>query len=476
MTISQFFAILRARWLTALVVLLLVVGGTAAASYYWPKKYSATASVVIDAKPDPVTAMIYPGMAAPGFLATQVDVIQSERVALRVVRNLKLADNPQVVAQWREEAQGQGTVEGWLAGSFSQNMDVKPSRESNVISISYKAADPRFAAVLANAFVQAYIDTTLDMRVDPAKQYSAFFDGRAKEAREALEKAQSRLSAFQRDKGIIASDERLDVENARLNELSSQLVALQAVSAESGSRQAQAVNSADRMQEVLNNPLISGLKADLSRQEARLQEMNARLGEAHPQVIELKANIAEMRSRLAEETKRVTGSVTVNNTINRSRETQLRASLDAQRAKLLQMKAVRDEGAVLMRDIESAQRAYDTVVARLNQTSLESQANQSNVNFLTQATPPLQPSSPKLLLNVLLSVGVGTFLALLAAFARELLDRRVRSLEDAATAVGLPVIGIMPRPSARRLAGGKRMPLMQQRVLGQLPGPKPRRA
>lgn len=476
MTISQFLSILRARWLVALSVLLLVVGGTAVGSYYWPKKYTATASVVIDAKPDPVTAMMYPGMMSPGFLATQVDVIQSERVALRVVRNLKLAENPQVVAQWREEAEGQGTVEGWLAGSFSQNMDVKPSRESNVISISYKAADPRFAAGLANAFVQAYIDTTLDMRVDPAKQYTAFFDGRAKEAREALEKAQSRMSAFQREKGIIASDERLDVENARLNELSSQLVALQAISAESGSRQVQAATSADRMQEVLSNSLVSGLKADLSRQDARLQEMNARLGEAHPQVIELKANIAELRTRLNEETKRVTGSVTVTNTINRSRESQVKASLDAQRGKVLQLKAVRDEGSVLIRDIESAQRAYDTVVARLNQASLESQANQSNVNFLTQATPPLMPSSPKILLNILLAVGVGTFLALLAALVRELLDRRVRSLEDAASAVGLPVIGIMPRPSARRIMGGKRVPLMQQRVLGQLPGPRARGA
>jgi hypothetical protein len=67
-------------------------------------------------------------------------------------------------------------------------------------------------------------------------------------------------------KGIIAADERLDVENARLAELSSQLVQIQAISSESGSRQQQAQGaSGDRMQEVLNNPLIGGLKADLTR-------------------------------------------------------------------------------------------------------------------------------------------------------------------------------------------------------------------
>ena len=63
--------------------------------------------------------------------------------------------------------------------------------------------------------MQAYIDVSLDMRTSPAKQYSSFFDGRAKEAREQLEAAQAKLSAFQKDNGIIATDERLDVESSR---------------------------------------------------------------------------------------------------------------------------------------------------------------------------------------------------------------------------------------------------------------------
>ena len=61
----------------------------------------------------------------------------------------------------------------------------------------------------------------------------------------------------------------------------------------------------------------------------------------------------------------------------------MRAALEAQRAKVLRMKAVRDEGLVLVRDVENAQRAYDAVLARFTQTSLESQTTQSNVNVLT---------------------------------------------------------------------------------------------
>ena len=322
-------------------------------------------------------------------------------------------------------------------------------------SSDLKSPDPRFAAGLANAFAQAYIATTLELRVDPAQQFKKFFDVQTKDARDAVERAQAKASAFQREKSIIASDERYDVESMRLNELSSQYTQLQAVSAESSSRQGQAQGGqGDRLQEVLGSSLIGAMKADLTRNEARLQELNSKYGDSHPQVIEAKANIAEQRSKLDAETKRITSGVGVSNTINKSREGQVRASLEAQRAKVLQMKAVRDEGLVLQREAENAQRVYDNLVARLSQSSLEAQSTQSYANILSTAQPAAEPSSPKMLLNTALAVFLGILLAIGVALLLELTDRRVRSAEDAMTALGLPVLGTLPRPNAKRFSAG----------------------
>jgi succinoglycan biosynthesis transport protein ExoP len=470
MTFGQFLSILRARWLVALAVFLLVVLGTLAVSLLLPKQYKAIASVVVDYKPDPVSAVMYGGMASPGFMSTQVDIIQSDRVAQRVVRNLKLNENPQVRQQWQDETKGEGSIESWLGSVFQRSMDVVPSRESSVIAVSYRAPDARFAAALANAFVQAYVDTSLELRVDPARQYSSFFETRSKEARETLEAAQAKLSTFQKEKSIIASDERLDIENSRLNELSSQLTALQAISAESASRQTQAQGAqGDRMQEVLNNALLAGLKSDINRGEARLQELGTRYGDNHPQVQETKANVAELRSRLDAEMRKVTGGVTVSNTINRQREADIRQSLDAQRAKVLRLKAVRDEGTVLMRDAENAQRAYDAVLQRFTQTSLESQTTQSNVNVLTQAVAPITPASPRVLLNVVLSILAGGVLAVAAALVLEMRDRRIRSIDDVVNTLGLPVLVSLPKPGSKAARLGRKGSLMQQRLLAPLP-------
>ena len=468
MTFGQFLSFLRARWWVALVVFLITVFATLAINLSLPKQYRASSSVIVDFKPDPVSAVLYGGAPSPGFMATQVDIIQSDRVAQRVVRNLKLAESPQIRQQWQDETRGQGTIENWLGSVFQRSMDVAPSRESNVIQISYKAPDPRFSAALANAFVQAYIDTVLELRVDPARQYSSFFETRATEARVALETAQGKLSQFQNVNGIVATDERFDIENGRLNELSSQLTVLQALNAESSSRQAQSRSAqGENIQEVLNNGLVSGLKSDISRTNAKIKELLTRYGENHPQVMEAKANLAELQQRRDAEIKKVTSSIGIQSNINAQRLADVRAALDAQRSKILKLKAVRDEGLVLLRDVENAQRGYDAIQQRVTQTTLESQATQSNVNLLTQAVPPLQPASPRVVLNTLVGALVGLVLAVGLSLFLEMRDRRIRNVDDVITTLELPVLVTLPKPGSR-LKFGNSDSLMQRRLMAPL--------
>lgn len=443
MSFSQLISILRARWIIIATVLVVTVAVAVSVSLLLPKQYTADGAVVVDVKsPDPIVGMILPGMASPGYMATQVDIAKSDRVAQKVIRTLRMNESSEMRTRWTDETEGRGNFDSWLAELLQKKLEVKPARESNVISISYTGADPQFASVLANAFIQAYIDTTLDLRVEPAKRFSTLFETQAKQLREDLEDKQSKLSDYQQKNGIVATDERMDVENARLVELSSQLVALQSMSADSVSRKS---NAGANSTEVLNNPVVAALKADLSRQEARLRELSARYGTAHPQVVELQANTSELRDRVNAEVGRVTASLTINNTVNTSREGQIRRELEAQRQKLLAMKKQRDDAAVLLRDVENAQRAYELIQARFNQTSLESQSNQTNVSVLKYAAAPVDASFPRLFFNTFLAIVLGTVLALSCALIVELRDRRLRTDFDVIEDLKLPVLATLPR-------------------------------
>ena len=229
MSLSQFFSIMRARWWVALAVLLLTVVSAVGISLLLPKQYIATATVVVDQmRPDPVAAAVYNNNPSPSFMATQVDVIKSESVAKAVVRKFQMAEGDEVKDRWMSATSGEGTVESWVAQRVILATEVKPSRESNVISVAYKADDSAYAAKMANAIVEAYLNLSLTMKVGPAQGYKAFFERQAQEARANLERAQAKLSAYQREKGVVvATDGQIDVESARLNELSTQLATIQ---------------------------------------------------------------------------------------------------------------------------------------------------------------------------------------------------------------------------------------------------------
>ncbi len=438
MTLQQFLLILKARLWVALLALVLTVATTVAVSLYLPKQYTASAAVVIDVKsPDALNGMVMGGNPA-SYMATQVDIINSDRVAQAVVRNLRLDQNDTVRQQWQEDTQGQGDLVVWLANLLRKNLDVKPSRESNVIAIAFTGVDPQFAAAVANAFAQTYINVNLELRVAPARQFAAFFDEQTKTARDKLEQAQNALSAYQRQHGITSADERLDFETAKLNETSSQLTAIQAQTTDSQSKRQ---GKGDTVAEVVQNPLINGLKADVARLEAKLNDITTNLGDNHPQTQRTRAELDSLKTQLEAATKNIVSSIETTYQVGKQREGQLQAALAAQKARVLQLNQQRDELAVLRRDIESAQRAFEMVSQRATQTSIEGQANQTNISLLNPAVAPLEHSKPKLLLNVLVSVFLGTLLGVGLALMLELMNRRVRSADDLLEALDLPVLG-----------------------------------
>ncbi|MCL1861678.1 MAG: chain length determinant protein EpsF [Proteobacteria bacterium] len=446
MTFQQFLLILKARRWVISAILVSVVLLTLVISLLLPKQYTATATVMVDMKmTDPLLGT---PQALQGYLATQIDIINSERVALRVIEATGMDKVPSYREEWRDVTGAEGGESGfrtWLANLLQRRLDVRPSttRESNVISISYQAPHPAFSAAVANAFAQAYINTNLELKVDPARQNKDWFDKQTKDVRDELEAAQRKLSAYEQEHGVLAGDGRFDVENMRLAELNSQLSAAQGQRAESSSRVSQ-VGSAESLPEVMANPVVSSLKTSLAQLETQRGELSERLGPNHPMMRELNEKIAELRERVSAETQRVASSLGTTSRISAARIKELTEAIDKQQARVLELKKHRDQLAVFQRDIDNAQRAYDLVTQRLVQTNLESQVTQTNISILTPATPPLNHSSPKVVLNTIIAVFLGILLGIGVALLLELSDQRVRGSEDLMQNMDIPLLGVIP--------------------------------
>lgn len=455
MNTSQLLLILHARRGVILITLLLTVFATLVASLLMPKTFKATATLVLNYKGvDPVTGLTLPSQLMPGYMATQVDVISSKSVARNVVDELKLADDPEVQEKFASEQNDGVDIRDWQAEKLLKRLTVEPSRESGVIGISYKGPDPKRAAEIANTFASEYQKTSIQLKAEPLRKVSTYFTQQVTVLRENLEAAQSKLSKAQQDKGIVNIDSRLDVESARLNDLSNQLVSIQARLAEARSRRQQVAGSdSSDSPDVINNPLVQTLKASIASVEGKLAQLGQNVTPDYPPYAAAKAELDRLRAELNRHTRAVSNSVSNNAAVLERQESDVRNALLAQRNKVLELNRERDQLSVLARDVDSAQRAYDATMQRFNQTNLESQANQTDVAVLTRATPPVDMHSPKILLNLLLSVFLGTMLGVGFGLLAEKTDPRVRSETDLVAALQAPVLGTIRwrTPGPRRL-------------------------
>ena len=472
MTAGQFLRILQARWLLVSMGFIAVVVPTFIVSWILPKQYSATATVVIDAKADPVVGTVNPEQLASSYLATQVDIANSPVVARRVVKALKLDELPQFQQRWRKITNGRGELDLWLAGVLHKRLSVTPSRDSNVISISVTWPDAAAAAALANAFAKAYLETTIELKVEPEKQYATWFDQRSMDMHADLEAKQKRLSDFQSASGITATDQRLDIETTRLSELSSQLSVIQEQRQESESHLRQLQNHDDAAPEYLQSPLIGNLKSDLALAEAKLKNAEVNLGKNHPQYQTTQAEIDSLRHRIDQETAKIAASLANLTQINLRRENDARAALEEQRQKVLELKRQHDQLDVLQGDVVNAQHNLDTVTQRLAQSSLESQLQQTNVLMLTSATEPLLPSSPRVLFNVIIGLFLGALLGIVAALFCEQARPRVRGGDDLAQLLTLPLLGSI-RSARAAIKSGRNRRLAVHTTGGAISGPLP---
>ena len=449
MSLTQLLRIVLARkWLVISAFLFCTIAGAAVTVFVLPKQFTADASMVFEVRPDPILGALAPALSAPAYLATQIEIIKSDRVAMRAVEILGLAKSPAAIKQWRDSTHSKVSIERFFAGLLQRGLVVEPSRGSNLITLTFVSADAAFAAAAANAFAQAYMETSVELRVEPARQSAEWLEGQTRTLRTNLEQAQTKLSKFQQEKGIIVSDDRLDQETARLDQLSAQLSAAQLEQVEANSRQRNTGSEASP--DVQQSMAVQSLRSQLAIAETKLSEIKIIVGENHPQRVQLEAQIAELKQQLSREMGRVSGSSTIASRSSSQKVEELRNLVEAQKRRLLALSAERDQILVLQRDVETAKRAFDAVSQRVGQLNLESRNTQADVRLLTAAVEPLEPSRPNVQKNVAVAAILGLALGLGIAVGLELLDKRVRSPDDLLVAAGVPVLGVLRPADSKR--------------------------
>jgi len=495
LSLEKYFLLIRGQ--ARLIATIFAAGIVLAAllTYQTPKMYTATSALNFDFNVVNPVDSTGRSLAEDTYLFTQIDIIKSQNVAQRVENSLTeyererviaalqaknsvidkvigaisravsslLGGNPQKGSAAPKAAAGSKGDEGaaapvrktlgvrsaynWLARALVYDLTVEPRFNSRIVELSYSSTDRIVAALMTNKFAEAYIAANLEMMIDPARKTSAWFDEQLKSLRKKLEEAQSALTAYQQEQGIVSSDERLDTEISRLQQLSGQLVTAQQATrnAETAQQKLQSVldSGASLMTfaPVANNSVIKSIKKEIRDFESEYVDLSSTLGENHPRRKRVYSELQAARERLQKEITSTTNGINNTAELAKTREHDLAAAMAAQKQLILNLKQERDKIAVLEREVESAQSAYNAALTQLNTTSMQSMLDQTNVSVVDPANVPVRPSSPKMVKNLILGGLAGLILGIGLVVFRELFNRRVYSADDITVELGIPLLG-----------------------------------
>lgn len=435
-SLSQVATALRGRWKWGVLVAAALFAAIVAVCAVLPRVYTATAVVVFNTRGSDAIVDKNDTLSFNSYINGEVDLITSRRVMQRAAADPAFRDDPLTAAQIVARRQGKAPVQDWLADFLAGRTQVTAAKNVRTVSIAVESDDARFAALAANAVARAYLATSLELRVSPARTNVQFFRARKAERAGELAQAQARLDAFVRKTGLTGYEGRTDADDLQLRALAERLSAARAD--EAGASAANAVGNVGAAVSAgqISNPVISQLRQEIAVQSAALRDMTVLSGPNYPPVVQARARLDELQAQLAAETAKAAQGI-ARQSAAVTQESARIGALEADKRRTLSAGAAdRSRLEVLNGDVARAKANYDAVATRLAELELQSTLEAPNAAILSPARAPRGPSFPDWPL-VIAAGGIAALLAgALAALGVELLYPRVRSREDLEVLLG----------------------------------------
>ncbi|MDY6838783.1 MAG: polysaccharide biosynthesis tyrosine autokinase [Thermodesulfobacteriota bacterium] len=479
--------ILKRRW-TVMTVFVIILISVAIYTFTATPIYQATTRLVIEREnPNVVSVEEVMAVDASGtdYYQTQYKIVESRTVAREVIRRLNLENSEEffptpkddllsslkrsvveTVASWKEsitsllkieEEKGADGSEAYapdtaLVSDFIDRITVGPIRNSRLVDVSFRAADPVLATKIVNTLARAYIDQNLETKLVAVQNAGKWLHTRIDEEREKVEKAEELLLQYKETHGIV-TDFSSDVEQVtaqKLAQLNSQVVQAESRRVEAETRYNQALalvgspDMLDSIPEVLNNELIRQIKSMEVDLYKRMSELSKKYGQKHPQMLAIESELQTLQKRKAQEVDRVINSLRNEYRVTLAKEKSLKEALNKQKKEALDLNQKAIKYGVLRREADSARHMYEVLIKRFKETSLTEDMKTGNIRVIDRAEVPSFPVTPRKKLNLLMAVTLGLFAGIGLAFFFEYLDNTIKVPEDVKRHLKIPYLGPVP--------------------------------
>jgi len=434
-------------------------------------KYTATSTVEISRESDKVTDI--QGVereattADQEFYQTQYGLLKARSLSERVAAQLRLVDDPKFfelfgvrsdrpafqLINGRYPAGGSAERRRVAGDILRKNLSINPTRLSRLVDIGFTSPDAAFSARVANAWAENFIQTNLERKTQATSYGRNLLQRQLAQAKERLDESQRQLVTYASEQQIInlpaqggdgtTTSERSIVADdlANLNAALAQATA-ERIQAEARYQQA---GRAGASTEALRNLAINGLRQRRAELAADYQRLMVQFEPGYPAAEAIKSQIDQLDSSIAREESRISGSLLADYRESVDRERTLQRKVDELKSSYLNLRRRSIQYNIYQQEVDTNRALYDGLLQRFKEIGVAGGVGINNIAIVDIADVPERPSSPRLLINLAVSLLAGLGLGALVAFALEQIDEAIADPAELERRLGLPFLGSVPK-------------------------------
>ena len=442
LSIMQIYTIVRHYWKISAVIAVIMVVVLAIFIKLLPKSYTATATLIVNSAHESPLPNQQNGNDLAGYVVTQAELIDSPAVLLPVVDRLHLTQD----AAFSGGLSGvsPAVLRDYTERNLANSLQVDEGRGGQLLMVEVTTGNPTSSALIANTIANVYLEEDRQRANNPVSQQAELSSQELEQLRTKVGVAQAQVTAFREKYGLASIGDVTDTDNQTLQTLQMRLLEVQNQRRSLEAQQAGQIENGD---EAIASPRVGALRTQLADLQAKLAALRPTLGPRHPEIVALEAQEKATQREIRDAVGSLSSNISTQLSRTRALETELTQAIAAQRARVMQLRQVQDQGSKLQLELQSAQSVYKQALDGFDRVKFDTVQNFANVNLVSYAVPPVQPSKPKKmqLLGLAMLASIGAGLAL--PFFYELwIDRRVRCRDDLERGLGVRVLAQMRHP------------------------------
>jgi len=442
-----------------------------------PKIYKASTCIEVTSQDQKVTKfeeVVSTEFRAREFYETQVEMLRNNALALRVIKKLRLVEDPDVIqtVYGSGEPGAVSRIKGFIAslltkgkekkykipliveealkqqgllGIIGGNLEASPSRNSTLINISFTSPDRQFSQKVVNTFADEFVHWRMEKKLDASQLARDFLMKQIDRAKISLENAEEELNRFAKQAGIVSLDSKLNSIYGQLEELNSALAVAETDLIGKKAVYRQAVKDGpSHLPQVLASGVVADLKTKYAGLRSEYEDLNVTFHDDYPAVKALKVRMTSIANRISSEEEKVFLAMENEYLTALKKAQAMKARVHEQKKLAIDLNERATQYKIMAREVETNKGIYQSLLERTKEIEYMVGVSSSNIHIVNRALLPISPFKPNVKMNLLLAIVIGLIGGIGCAFLLEYFADTITDPDEIPDRFQIPILGVIP--------------------------------